>query len=773
VSLAVTGCPSGATCSLPTPVSPNPTATSILSVTTTAGASLGTVTLTITGTKGALVHTTTVSLTINPPPDFSITANPNSLTLTQGGTGTSTTTVTALNGFNGSVGLGVTGCPSGATCTLPTPVSPSPTATSTLTVTTTTGTSTGTFTLTITGTSGALVHTTTVSLTVNTASSSINVALAANGGTAVASSTYSGAFPAASVINGDRKGLSWASGGGWNDGTFGLFPDTFEVDFSATQTINEIDVFSVVANSLEPNDPTQAMTFSLYGVRDFDVQYWTGSAWVTIPGASVTNNNLVWRKFTFTGISTSKIRVFINAAADGYSRLTEVEAYTGGTALPDFSLSANPNSLTLAQGATGSSTTTVTALNGFSGSVGLGVTGCPSGATCTLPTPVSPNPTATSTLTVTTTTGTSTGTFTLTITGTSGALVHTTTVSLTVNLAGTPVNVALAANGGTAVASSTYSGAFPAAGAINGDRKGLSWASGGGWNDGTFGLFPDTLEIDFSATQSINEIDVFTVQDNYTAPNDPTPSMTFSLYGLRDFDVQYWNGSAWVTIPGASVTNNNLVWRKFTFAALSTSKIRVFISAAADGYSRITEVEAYTGGTALPDFSMSSNPSSLMLTQGATGTFITTVTPLNGFNGSVGLSVSGCPSGATCLFTTPMGTNPATTSTLTVTTTTGTSTGTFTLTITGTSGALVHTTTVSLTVNLAGTAVNVALAANGGTAVASSTYSGAFPAAAVINGDRKGLSWENGGGWNDGTFNSYPDTLEIDFSATQTINEVD
>src|SRR6185295_2053205 len=199
------------------------------------------------------------------------------------------------------------------------------------------------------------------------------------------------------------------------------------------------------------------------------------------------------------------------------------------------------------------------------------------------------------TLTVTTTTGTSTGTFTLTITGTSGALVHTTTVSLTVNLAGTAVNVALAANGGTAVASSTYSGAFPAAAVINGDRKGLSWENGGGWNDGTFNSYPDTLEIDFSATQTINEVDVFTVQDNYASPSDPTQAMTFSLYGLRNFEVQYWTGSVWATIPGATVTNNNLVWRKFTFAGISTSKIRVSITGTPDGYSRIAEIEAYTG----------------------------------------------------------------------------------------------------------------------------------------------------------------------------------
>ena len=41
----------------------------------------------------------------------------------------------------------------------------------------------------------------------------------------------------------------------------------------------------------------------------------------------MSGNNKVWQKFNFTGVSTSKIRVLTNASPDGYSRLTEVEAW--------------------------------------------------------------------------------------------------------------------------------------------------------------------------------------------------------------------------------------------------------------------------------------------------------------------------------------------------------------------------------------------------------------------------------------------------------------
>ena len=119
------------------------------------------------------------------------------------------------------------------------------------------------------------------------------------------------------------------------------------------------------------------------------------------------------------------------------------------------------------------------------------------------------------------------------------------------------------------------------------------WGAGGGWNNATPGLFPEALQINFSGTKTISEIDVFTVQDAYYAPSEPTASMTFSQYGITDFDVQYWNGAAWVTVSGGSVSGNNLVWRKFTFASVATTAIRVNVRNALNSYSRIVEVEAY------------------------------------------------------------------------------------------------------------------------------------------------------------------------------------
>src|SRR5207245_11130219 len=96
-----------------------------------------------------------------------------------------------------------------------------------------------------------------------------------------------------------------------------------------------------------------------------------------------------------------------------------------------------------------------------------------------------------------------------------------------------------------------------------------------------------------------------------------------------------------------------------------------------------------------PSFTLSASPSSLSITQGASGASTVTVAPQNGFNGNVSLSASGLPSGVTASFT-PSST--ASTSTLTLTASSTAATGTASVTITGASAGLTNTTTVTLTV---------------------------------------------------------------------------
>jgi serine protease AprX len=141
-----------------------------------------------------------------------------------------------------------------------------------------------------------------------------------------------------------------------------------------------------------------------------------------------------------TGSGQSTLTVSTGTAAPGSYQLT-ITGQSGQTVhsttatlvvqqapAADFSLSVSPSSARIGRTSTTSYTVTIKPLNGFAGSVSLAASGLPSGMTGTF----SPNPaTGSSTFTVKATSLPRHASYTLTITGTSGALVHSTTLKLT------------------------------------------------------------------------------------------------------------------------------------------------------------------------------------------------------------------------------------------------------------------------------------------------------------------------------------------------------
>jgi hypothetical protein len=98
---------------------------------------------------------------------------------------------------------------------------------------------------------------------------------------------------------------------------------------------------------------------------------------------------------------------------------------------PNFTLSANPATLTVSRGANGTSAITITRSGGFTGSVALTASGLPAGVTATInPTPATGT---SSTLTFAAARTAAAGTVTVTITGAGGSLTRSTTLILTVD----------------------------------------------------------------------------------------------------------------------------------------------------------------------------------------------------------------------------------------------------------------------------------------------------------------------------------------------------
>ena len=314
-------------------------------------------------------------------------------------------------------------------------------------------------------------------------------------------------------------------------------------------------------------------------------------------------------------------------------------------ATPDFSVSASPaSSLAITQGAAGNSTVTVSSSAGFTGAVGLTLSGCPSGAACSFnPSSVNPpaNGSVTSTLAVSTNNGTALGPFTVTVSGTGTSGSHTTTVSGTVNAPPVPDFSILASPSTLTLAQNAAVGQTVSVNSLNGFA-------------GTVGLSVAGCPLNATCTLSATSASL-------TSGGSATPSLTVNTGTAAA-------GTYTLTIAGSSGSLNHS-----------------------------TTVTLKVNGP-VPDFTISASPSSQSVTRGSSVSYTVTLGAVNGFNGAVNFSVSGLPSRVSTNFSP----NPLTgsgTTTLTITANHKGSTGSSTLTIKGTSGSLSHSTTVSLTIN--------------------------------------------------------------------------
>ena len=121
------------------------------------------------------------------------------------------------------------------------------------------------------------------------------------------------------------------------------------------------------------------------------------------------------------------------------------------------------------------------------------------------------------------------------------------------------------------------------------------------------------------------------------------------------------------------------------------------ITGTSGGLTHSTTVTLVVNSASSPNFSISASPSSQTVTRGNSTNYTATITPINGFNGTVTLRVRGLPLNSSASFN-PSSLTGQGTSTMTVSTNASTSTGTFSLRIRGTSGSATHSTTVQLVV---------------------------------------------------------------------------
>jgi uncharacterized repeat protein (TIGR02543 family) len=248
LSISSWGGSSGLTASFnPSSVTPNPSSTSILTISASSSASLGTFGLSVQGAVPGYAAATGITVTVTDF-EFSISASPSSITVNPGGQAFYTVTSTLTAGSTQTVSLSASYASGVGLSHAFSPSSGNPTFTSTLGVGTASYTPPGTYTITITGTGGGKTHSTSVNLVVQAGGVSITIAstpsgrqVTVDGLTYTAPVTFTwqpGSTHALSTLSPQSGGSGiqyvWAS---WSDG--GAQTHTYTVpSFSTTVTAN-------------------------------------------------------------------------------------------------------------------------------------------------------------------------------------------------------------------------------------------------------------------------------------------------------------------------------------------------------------------------------------------------------------------------------------------------------------------------------------------------------------------------------------------------------
>src|SRR6266480_2046777 len=209
-----------------------------------------------------------------------------------------------------------------------------------------------------------------------------------------------------------------------------------------------------VLSSQSANSDITVDTFNLFtGSVSFSTTVSSTSNAVGAPPTATMNPSNV--TIASGGIANSKLTIATAASSLGnYTILVTgtngslTRAVTVSVDIVDFGVAANPTSVSISIGSSGTSTLTLTSVNGFSGSVSLTAKVAPSSLTAGLspdqPTAalsssavsLQPGGTSSATLTVSASLLTTPGTYIVTITATSGNVSHTTSVTVTVTVAG-------------------------------------------------------------------------------------------------------------------------------------------------------------------------------------------------------------------------------------------------------------------------------------------------------------------------------------------------
>ncbi len=247
----------------------------------------------------------------------------------------------------------------------------------------------------------------------------------------------------------------------------------------------------------------------------------------------------------------------------------------GTTATNDFSISASPTSVSVAQGSSGTSTISTAVTSGSAQSVALSASGLPAGVTASF-SPTSVTAGASSTLTLTASSTATTGSYTLNVTGTGASATHTVSVTLTLtSTGGGSCTAQLVTNGGFESGSSPWT---LSSGVLNNSTSEPAHSgSYDAWFDGYGQTHTDTgtqsitipagcttatvqfyLHIDTAETTTSTAYDIFTAKLGSTTLGTFSNLNKASGYVVHSYNVSGLTGGSTYTLSFSGKEDSSL-----------------------------------------------------------------------------------------------------------------------------------------------------------------------------------------------------------------------
>ncbi len=557
----------------------------------------GDYTVTVTASNSTTSHSTTpIQVKVV---DFGLVANLSTLSIPQGDFRTSSVSISAQNSFAGTVSLSVNGSPGLTSSILPTSISGS--ATAVLNITASNSIAPGTYNVNVTGISGSLTRMVEVLVTVppndfSIAASPSTLAVAVN---AVGTSTIT---------------LSSLA------------------SFAGTITLS-VSLPAGVSGSLNPPSVTLVKG---------------GTAVSTLTAnASIAGSFLV----NVTGTSGSLVHtITVNVVAS----------------VPDFDLTSSTTSVSVNAGAQGTALITVSPVNAFTGTVALATSIAPATSlTCTLtPSSIVLGASQTSTLSC----GGSAGVYDVTVTGTSGSISHSAIVTYTV----TDFTISASLTTVTTTAGTIGTSTITVA-PVNGFAGTVALTSQISPAGLTCALSPTSIVLGASQTSTLScsgakstytvtvtgtsgslshsVVVIYTVTDFNVAASPTTATVNVGVAGVSTITIDAVNGfTGTVSLSQDGGASCSLSVDSITLTANVASGSAVLTcsySVPGDTTVTVTGVVgslSHSAGVAyvVTDFSLSDSADNglLSVTEGQSGYVLITVQSVNGFAGTVTLTLN-------------------------------------------------------------------------------------------------------------------------------------